>query len=154
MGLRDQAPDQARIRAGRGTTMASVAPLVVCLAFLWPFGGGRKVQMMAGNVTPGARGTVQVDTGNNGNTTLDVKAQSLAPPSSLTPAENAYVLWIQPPDQAPQNEGQIKVDHHENAELHTKTAYRRFRVFITAEQNAKTQMPGGPKVLSADVSRG
>ena len=155
MGIRDLARDQARIQAGRGTTMASVAPLVVCLAFLWPFGGGgRTVHMMAGSVTPGAHGTVQVNTGNNGNTTVDVKAHALAPSSSLTPAENAYVLWIQPPDQAPQNQGRIKVNQNEDAELHTKTAYKRFQVFITAEENAKTESPEGPKVLSADVSRG
>lgn len=150
-----QATHPAAGRARRGTTLASVAPLAFCLAFLWPFGGGgRTVHMMSGNATPAAQGTVQVNTGNNGNTTLDVKAHALAPPSSLSPAENAYVLWIQPPDQAPQNEGQIRVDHNENAELHAKTAYKRFSVFITAEENAKTQMPEGPKVLSADVGRG
>jgi len=139
----------------RGTTLASVAPLVFCLAFFWPFGGGgRTVHMMAGNATPAAQGTVQVNTGNNGNTTLDVKAHALAPPSSLSPAENAYVLWIQPPDHSPQNEGRIKVGSNENAELHARTPFRRFQVFITAEENAKARMPEGPKVLSADVSRG
>ncbi|MGA7521811.1 MAG: hypothetical protein WBW84_04980 [Acidobacteriaceae bacterium] len=139
----------------RRTTLMGVAPLVVCLAFLWPFGGGgRKVHMMAGNATPAAQGAIQVTTGNNGNTELDVKAHALAPPSSLTPAENAYVLWIEPPDHSPQNHGRIKVDGNENAELHAKTPYKRFQVFITAEENAKAQMPEGPKVLSADVSRG
>ncbi|HEX3661033.1 MAG TPA: hypothetical protein VHU89_06355 [Acidobacteriaceae bacterium] len=139
----------------KSTTLASAAPMIVCLAFIWPFGGGgRTVHMMAGNVTPAPQGTVQVKTGNNGNTTLDVKARALAPPSSLTPAENAYVLWIQPPDQAAQNQGRIKVDSSENAELQTRTPYKRFKVFITAEENAKAQTPMGPKVLSADVSRG
>lgn len=145
----------ATSNAHRGTTLASVAPLIVCLAFFWPFGGGgRKVHMMAGNATPAAQGTIQIKTGDNGNTTLDVKASSLAPPSSLTPAENAYVLWIQPPEQAPVNHGRIQVNQKEDAELHTKTPYKRFKVFITAEENAKVQTPMGPKVLSADVSRG
>ncbi len=139
----------------RGTTLRGVAPLIFCLAFIWPFGGGgRTVHMMAGNATPAAQGTVQVKTGDNGNTTLDVKAKALAPPSSLSPAENVYVLWIQPPDHAPLNHGQIRVDGDQNAELHTRTPYKRFRVFITAEQNAQTQMPEGPRVLSAEVARG
>lgn len=143
------------MKAAKGTTLASVAPLIFCLAFFWPFGGGgRKVQMMAGSVTPAAQGSIQVTNGSNGNTDLDVKAHALAAPSSLTPAENVYVVWIQPPGHAPQNHGQIAVGQHENGELHTETPYKRFQVFITAEENAKTQMPDGPKVLSADVSRG
>lgn len=145
----------ARRTTQRSTTLMSIAPLIFCLALIWPFGGGgRTVHMMAGSVTPGARGTVNVDTGNNGNTTLDVKAHALAPPSSLSPAENAYVLWIQPPDREPVNHGRVQVDQHENAELHVKTPYKRFKVFITAEQNAQAHMPMGPKVLSAEVSRG
>lgn len=139
--------------AGRGTTLASVAPLVLCVAFFWPSGGGaRKVHMLSGSVAPGASGTVQVNTGNSGNTTLDVKAYALDPPSSLTPAENVYVLWIQAPGWAPQNEGPIAVNASENGELHIETPYKNFRVFITAEDDAGARAPIGPKVLSADVS--
>lgn len=139
--------------ARRGTKLASVAPLLFCLAFLWPFGGGgRTIHLMAGTAVPGAQGTVQAKNGSNNNTTLDVKVRALADPSSLTPAENVYVVWIQPPGQAPQNMGQITVNQKEDGELHTETANQRFRIFITAEQNAQAQMPQGPKILSADVS--
>lgn len=137
----------------RGTTLRSVAPLVFCLAFIWPFGGNKdQVKMMAGSATPAAYGTVQVQKGDNGNTALDIQAHGLALPSALTPAENVYVVWIQPPGHAPQNHGQIAVNKHEDAELHTHTPYKRFRVFITAEENAKAEAPMGPRVLSADVS--
>lgn len=108
--------------------------------------------MMAGTVTPGATGTIVVKKGDNGNTTLDIRAGSLAAPSSLTPAENVYVVWIQPPGQQAQNHGQLQVNQNEQGELHTETPYRRFKVFITAEQNAQVQMPMGPTVLSADVA--
>lgn len=133
--------------------MMSAAPLAVCFAFIWPFGGGgRTIQLMAGSTTPAARGTVQAKNGNNDNTDLDVKVHALADPNTLTPAENVYVVWIEPPGQAPQNLGQIAVDQHENGDLHTETADKRFQVFITAEQNARARMPDGPKVLSADVT--
>ncbi len=143
------------IFAQRGTTLRSIAPLAVILAFLWPLGGGgRTIHLMAGSTTPGAHGTAQVKKSNNRNTDLDIKVHALADPSSLTPAENVYVVWIQPPGQSPQNLGQIAVNHKEEGELHTETANQAFKVFITAEQNAKAQMPEGTKVLSADVSRG
>lgn len=137
-----------------GGALAAVAPIVLCLAFFWPFGGGgRKVHMMAGTATPGAQATIVIKQGKNNNEELDIKAQALAPPSSLNPAENVYVVWIQPPGQAPQNHGRLEVNQNEQAELHTETPYRRFKVFITAEQNPQAQMPMGPKVLSADVSQ-
>jgi hypothetical protein len=128
-------------------------PLLLCLAFIWPFGGGHNVQMMAGSSTPGANATINVKKGDNGNTTLDIKAKNLAPPSSLTPAENVYVVWIQPPDQTAQNEGRLRVNQNEQAEIHTETPYKRFKVFITAQQNAQAQEPTGPRILSADIAR-
>lgn len=138
----------------RPGVLPSLLPLVL-FAFIWPFGGGgRKVHMMAGSATPAAQGTVTIQTGNNGNTTLDLKVQALAAPSSLSPAANVYVVWIQPPDQNPQNHGQLSVNQSEDGELHTKTPYKRFKVFVTAEQNARIQEPTGPRVLQADVSQG
>jgi hypothetical protein len=128
-------------------------PLILCMMFLWPFGGTRKVQMMAGSTTPGATATISVKRGNNGNTALDIKAKNLAPPSSLTPAMNVYVVWIEAPSQAPQNQGRLRVNQNEQAEIHTSTSYKRFEVVITAEQNAQTQQPEGPRILSADIAR-
>ncbi len=128
-------------------------PLVLCLLLLWPFGGARKVRMMAGSVTPGATATITVKRGNNGNTALDIKAKNLAPPSSLTPAENVYVVWIEAPSQTPQNQGRLRVNQNEQAEIHTSTSFKGFKVVITAEQNSQTQEPTGPRILSADIAR-
>lgn len=109
--------------------------------------------MMAGTPTPAARATITITTGNNGNEDLDIKAHALAVPSSLTPPENVYVVWIEPPGHEPQNHGELRVDQHLQGELQTETPYKRFSVFITAEQNAQEREPEGPKVLSADVEQ-
>lgn len=130
-------------------------PAILMLAVFWPFGGGgKKVQMMAGSATPGAQGTINVSSSGNNNVKMDIKVQDLVNPSGLTPAENVYVLWVQPEGQAAQNEGEVKVDKKENGQIHTETAYKRFKVFITAEQNAQVKTPTGPQVLSADVAQG
>lgn len=137
-----------------GTRFHLFLPAFLCFALIWPFGGGwNSVAMMAGTLTPGANGTVRFKIGNNGNMELDVKTQNLAQPSSLTPPENTYVLWIQPPGQDAQNRGEMKVGSNEQAELKTEAPQKRFRIFITAEQNGQTQMPQGPTVLSADVTQ-
>lgn len=150
----------ARLRAARFASFSSNAffsalmPAVLCFAMVWPFGGGWKtVNLMAGADSPAAQGVVKYKTSGNGNTALQIDTRSLAAPSSLTPAENAYVVWIQPPGQTTQNLGELKVNDKEQADLSTETAFKRFHIFITAEQNAQIQQPEGPTVLSADVSR-
>lgn len=112
------------------------------------------MQMIAGQSNPAARCTIHMHVGDNGNTELDMKAESLAAPSALTPPKNAYVVWVQSPDDAPQNHGQITIDKNQKAELKTVTPYKRFRVFITAEDQPQMKVPEGPTVLSADVAEG
>jgi len=129
----------------------SISPAILLFALIWPFGGGKKVPMMAGTGNPAARGMVILKSGDNGNRAIEIKASSLAAPTSLRPPENVYVVWLQEPDHDPQNIGELRVDDHENGDLQTVTAFRRFKVFITAEQNAQAHMPEGQTVLSADV---
>ncbi len=129
----------------------SFAPLVFCALLIWPFGGGKKVQMMAGEKTPAAQGTVTASQGSNGNRQLDIKVRALAQPTSLRPPANVYLVWIQEPGHEPQNLGQIQLNSKEQGELHVKTPFSRFKVFITAEQNAQEHTPEGLQVLSAAV---
>ena len=98
------------------------------------------MQMMAGESNPAARCTIHLHVGDNGNTELDMKAESLAAPSALTPPKNAYVVWIESAGEAPQNHGQISHRQDQKAELKTATPYKRFRVFITAEDQAQMQV--------------
>jgi len=129
-------------------------PAILCLTLIWPFGGGgKKIQMMAGTETPGAQATVTAQTGGNDNTDLNIKVHNLALPSSLTPAENVYVVWVQPPGESPKNMGELKVDNKQSGDLHTETPYKRFTIFVTAEKDPQVQQPQGPRVLSADVAR-
>ena len=148
-----QAQREARRAIGFNSSGSffGIAPLIACALLIWPFGGGKKVQMMAGRETPAAQGVVIVDQGANGNRTLDVKVSSLAQPDSLRPPANVYLVWIQEPGHQPQNLGQIQLNGKEQGELHVKTPFSRFKLFITAEQNAQEHMPEGMQVLSADV---
>lgn len=126
-------------------------PAIVFLAFLWPFGGGKRVHMTAGQEDPAAHGVIHIKTTGNGNIQLDIQAKSLAKPNALTPPEQVYVVWIQRSGQAPTNEGALKVDGNLNGELTTVTPFKDFRVFITAEKYAQLRVPQGPTVLHAHV---
>jgi hypothetical protein len=140
---------------GPKTGFYGVLPAVLCLAMVWPFGGGwHKVDLMAGSATPGARGAVKFRVGPNGNTDLDIEAHALAAPSSLEPPANHYVVWIEPPGKPAHDLGALSVGQHENGALKTVTPFKRFRIFISAEQNSQESMPSGPTVLSATVTEG
>lgn len=141
-----------RRKLSSGKYLFSFAPTLLLLAFIWPFSGGKDVELVAGPTNPAARGTIHVHVGDNGNTEMDIKAESLAAPSALTPPKNAYVVWIQPPDAEPHNLGQISPDSNQKAELKTETPNKRFKIFITAENQAQVRNPEGPTVLSGEVT--
>ncbi len=119
--------------------------------FAWA-ADGTKVQMMATGDTPAAQGEVIVKQSSNGNLQLDVMTEHLAEPSTMTPAENVYVVWLQEPDGNPLCLGEMRVDKNLSGELRTITTFKQFKIFITAEQNAQEIAPQAQPVLSADVA--
>ena len=44
----------------------ALMPVVLCMALIWPFGGGQKIHMVAGKDTPAAHGPITVEKGDNG----------------------------------------------------------------------------------------
>ncbi len=131
----------------------ALIPILLSFALFWPFGSGKKIEMLAGQSTPAAHGAVDIKVSQNKNTHIDLKVHALAQPSSLIPPANVYVVWIQPPGENPKNEGQLRVDNNLNGELQTEVPYKRFKIFITAEQDPQTQTPMGIQVLSADIAK-
>jgi hypothetical protein len=142
---------------GRFAALAScsfaVAPLVLCMAFIWP-NDGTKVQMTASPKLPGAQGEILVKQESNGNLSLIVRTEHLAQPGALTPPANVYVVWLQQPNEKPQNVGELQVDKKENGELKTQTAFKHFKIFITAEQRGQADAPQAQTVLSGEVAGG
>lgn len=128
----------------------AVAPLLLCMGFIWP-SEGTKIQMTASPKVPAAQGEIEVKQESNGNLSLTVKAEHLAQPSALTPPENVYVVWLQQPNQKPQNLGELQVDGKLNGELRTQTAFKHFKIFITAEQRAQIDVPQAQTVLAGEV---
>lgn len=132
---------------------SAVIPGVVGLMLLWPFGdSAKKITMTPAKEVPAAQGTVAVKTGHNGNAQVDITTKALAQPSALTPPEETYVVWFQPPDQSPKNMGALKVDNNLNGKLETVAPYHHFKVFITAEKQGNVASPHGTKVLTAEVA--
>ncbi|MGH9445587.1 MAG: hypothetical protein ACRD3O_07675 [Terriglobia bacterium] len=131
----------------------SVMPLVLAVALVWPFSSGNHVVMTNSQSVPSAKGVVDAGHDSNNNTTVDMKVQYLAQPSSLTPAEVVYVVWIQANGHPAENKGALEVGKNLDGQFKTVTPYKDFDVFVTAEQSPQVRSPDGNRVLSAHISR-
>lgn len=106
----------------------------------------------ATSVTPGATGTVDVKadkTGGNNNVSITV--DHLARPTLLSPPANEYVVWVEPEEGSPQNQGVLRVGDNEKGSLKMTTTSSKFKVMVTAENDAHPQTPSNRVVLRAEV---
>ncbi|HVC89901.1 MAG TPA: hypothetical protein VND66_04675 [Acidobacteriaceae bacterium] len=132
----------------------AVLPMILAMGLMWwPFGGARKVIMVAASSVPSARGTVYVSHDRNQNVKVDMKVHYLAHPSALTPPESIYVVWIQANGRSPKNEGELRVDSNLNGEFKTPVPYKQFTIFVTAEKSVQVHEPEGQQVLTATVAQ-
>jgi hypothetical protein len=115
--------------------------------------GPKKVPMNPAPNVPAAAGHAEIGTDRNGNTTIDLKVKHLAKPENLTPPATAYVVWIQPSGQAPQNVGQLQVNSDLEGEFKGTTPFKAFDIFVTAENNPQATTPTGQEIMRQHVSR-
>lgn len=130
----------------------NTALVMVLLLFIWPFSSGKEYHMKGSDSVPAASGTVKAQkNSDNGNTKLDIKVQNLARPSSLSPSENVYIVWIRPHDGTAVKKGAIGLNNNLDGELKVVTVSKNFDVLVTGEQSPSVTEPTGPEVLHAHV---
>jgi hypothetical protein len=96
---------------------------------------------VTGNL-PAAQGLVTVKPLDNGDNSVEVVVNHLAPPERSTPNATAYVVWFVPRmGGEPQNMGRLALDKNLRGTFRTKTAFRDFDVRVTAEPNAAVTTP-------------
>ncbi|QMU26625.1 hypothetical protein HUW48_00650 (plasmid) [Adhaeribacter radiodurans] len=115
----------------------------------------KKITFNTSPVVPAAEGTVKLKNDNNGNYELDLNVMHLADPKRLNPSKQLYVVWIETEQNGIKNVGQLKTSSGLfsktlKSSLKTISSFKPNRIFITAEDNANTQYPGGQTVLNTD----
>lgn len=106
-------------------------------------------QLTVSPALPAASGSMGVSHDTSGTTYITLQVKHLAKPDALQPAKTAYVVWVQPSGQSPQNHGVLEVNDKSEAKYATTTKENNFDVFVTAEDNAHASSPTGPHLLSA-----
>ena len=130
----------------RASLAVSTAFLLIGLA-AW----AADIPMVASSQVPGASGKISYQHDRNGNVKFTVSTRNLAAPSQLTPAKNAYVVWIEPSGQQPQNAGVLAVNNNLEGSFSATTPSKNFNVTVTAEDSPSVTQPSGPEVLAATV---
>lgn len=127
------------------------AALVVALCTLVGVALAGQVPLVADPSIPAAAGNIDYLHDKNHNIKYHIETKHLARPDSLTPAKNAYVVWIQPRGKDPINAGVLTVDDKLTGSFRGTTPYQTFDVFITAEDSPSADHPSGTPLMKATV---
>jgi hypothetical protein len=112
----------------------------------------RKMAFETSSVVPAAEGSVKLKKDKNSNYLVKLDVVNLAEPQRLEPPKNTYVVWAETAQNGTQNIGQLKtssglLSKTLKSSLETTTPFKPTNFFITAEDNANIQYPGGQVVL-------
>jgi len=100
---------------------------------------------------PSAEGKVKVKAEKDGNTRVKVEVAHLAQPSSVFEQAQIYVVWLKPETGPAQNVGVLQVGKDLKGELQTQTAFKDFRVMVTAEESSNVTTPGPHRVMNTQI---
>ncbi|MCU1297935.1 MAG: hypothetical protein JWO91_2213 [Acidobacteriaceae bacterium] len=128
-----------------------LATCALVVSFGLALAGASEVRLTADPSIPAAVGKAHLNKEKNGNLKLELQVHHLAKPSALTPARQAYVVWIQPRGKDPQNQGVLKLDDKLEGKFENTVSNQDFEVFITAEDNPTAESPSEPKLLKGTM---
>ena len=123
---------------------------VVCAALVY---AAKRFPLTATSIVPAAKGSVEIGMDRNGNTELKLKVEHLANPTSLSPSQANYVVWLQDKGSGPENQGELRVNEKLEGSFETVTPRKNFELFVTGENDATVKSPSGPEVLRTSVSQ-
>src|SRR5947209_16148989 len=114
---------------------------------------GREDCLVNTDTAPAAKEKVITNNDRNGNTNVDIHVKHMATPHSLTPARQAYLVWVQPRGKDPELLGALRVNEDLEGSLKATTPHKDFDIFITAEDTMRPDIPGGMVILKGTVER-
>ena len=133
--------------------MKHVSITILAVAFATAAFAAKKFPLAAASVVPAAKGSVEVGHDRNGNTEIKLTVEHLANPTSLSPSQANYVVWLQDKNSGPENRGELRVNGKLEGTFQTVTPRKNFDLFVTGENDGTAKSPSSPEVLRTTVSR-
>ena len=115
----------------------------------------KKVGFLSSSIVPAARGYVKVKRDINENYLIQVKISNLAEVNRLQPSKQTYVVWMITDREITVNIGQINssttfLSTKLKASFKKVSVSKPIKIFITAEEDAITQIPNEQVILTTD----
>ena len=115
----------------------------------------QKITFGTSSLVTAAEGSVKIKNDNNQNYKIDLSVIRLAEPQRLNPSRQMYIVWMETAGNGTKNIGQLRTSSSIlsktlKSSLETVSPFKPTRIFITAEDDANIQYPGGLVVLSTD----
>jgi hypothetical protein len=128
---------------------------LLTVAFAIAAFAAKRFPLAAASIVPAAKGSVEIGHDRNGNTEIKLTVEHLANPTSLSPSQANYVVWLQDKTSGPENRGELRVNGKLEGIFQTVTPRNRknFDLFVTGENDGTAKSPSGPEVLRTTVSR-
>lgn len=130
----------------RTLLISSIAVLLFSIA-----ASAGEIPLVANSMVPAATGKLSYEHDRNGNIKIAIQTKNLAAPDQLTPAKNAYVVWIEPRDKQPERAGVLMINNKLQGSFRTTTPYKTFDVVITAEDSPTVSEPTGPDIMHGAI---
>ncbi|WP_018620136.1 hypothetical protein [Spirosoma luteum] len=128
-------------------TSKSIA--IICLFVFTLSACTTGMNFLTSSIVPAATGAVQTKKDKNDNYTLSIDVRNLAEPKNLTPAKEAYIVWMEDGRNAVKKLGQLSPSSKSlKASLNATSVTEPTRVFITAEDGIDRQNPEGQIILT------
>jgi len=126
----------------------ALAPLFVTTLLL----GAQTFELRSGPRTPGARGTVGVETERDGNHRIILEVSHVPAAGRIDPSLSSLVVWLQGDGgRSPVSVGVLDVDKDLNGKVQLSTPLRSFAIYVTAEPSPAVSQPGKTVVLEGKL---
>ncbi|MFO7369204.1 MAG: hypothetical protein R6X09_02915 [Bacteroidales bacterium] len=124
----------------------------VMILLMLPFSlQAKKIPFVQSSVAPAAEGYVKINTDRNNNNIIMIRIKNLAEIERLDPAMKTYVVWMDTDRETTINIGRISSSNSLKVSFEAVSSFKPIKIFITAEENENTKVPGEKIVLTTDT---
>jgi hypothetical protein len=110
----------------------------------------REVVFQDSPLQPAAVVRAKVRLDRNENSLIDLELKHVAPAAKLWPPRAVYMVWAESSEGRLFQLGQLRVNEKREGYFQGTTALERFRLIITAEDDAQPAEPSQPYMLATD----
>src|SRR5690348_2641850 len=127
---------------------------LLTVAFAIAAFAAKRFPLAAASIVPAAKGSVEIGHDRNGNREIELTVEHLANPTSLSPSQANYVVWLQDKTSGRENRGGLRVKGKLDGTFQTRQTRNKKDVELVGGRHDEgtRKAPSGVEVLPTTVS--